>query len=355
MLIKLILFLVIFSIIVLVHEGGHCIIGKRSGINVVEFSIGLGPTLWGVERGGTKYSIKALPFGGVCQFEGMDPDGEDDEGDGAALSPHSMLNAPLWSRIATVSAGPIMNFVLAFFLSLFVIGSMGYDEPVISGVMEGYPAAEAGIQAGDKIVKIGSKHIDVYRDISLYMLLNESKTARITFERDGEIQTVDVTPKLDEESGRYLFGLYGAGERVKGNVLDTVYYSVVEVRYWIEATWKSLGMIFAGRVTMDDVAGPVGVAQTVGEVYDASKSSGIFYIWINMMELTILLTANLGVMNLLPFPALDGGRLVFLFIELITRRKVNRKIEAVVHFVGMCVLLVFMVFVLYNDVSKFFR
>ncbi len=350
MLIKLILFLVIFSVIVLVHEGGHCVIGKRSGINVVEFSIGLGPTIWGFERGGTKYSIKALPFGGLCQFEGMDPD--DDE---AEISEHSMLNAPIWSRIATVAAGPVMNFVLAFFLALFVIGSMGYDEPVISGVMEGYPAAEAGLQRGDRIVKIGSKNIDVYRDISLYMLLNESKTAVITFERNGERQTVSVTPKLDEESGRYLFGLYGAEERVKGNALDTIHYSIVEVRYWIEATWKSLGMIFAGRITMDDVAGPVGVAQTVGEVYDASKSSGVFYIWINMMELTILLTANLGVMNLLPLPALDGGRLVFLLIELITRRKVNRSVEAVIHFVGMCVLLVFMVFVMYNDVSKFFR
>ena len=352
MLIKLILFLIIFSVIVLVHEGGHCIIGKRSGINVIEFSIGLGPTIWGFKHGGTKYSIKALPFGGLCQFEGMDMDDDDGE---LVLSEHSILNAPLWARIATVAAGPVMNFVLAFFLSLFVIGSMGYDEPVISGVMEGYPAEEVGLQAGDRIVKIGSKHIDVYRDISLYMLLNESKTAEITFKRDGEMHTVSVTPRYDEESGRYLFGLYGSGERIKGNVFQTVYYSFVEVRYWIEATWKSLGMIFAGRVTVDDFAGPVGVAQTVGEVYDASKSSGLYYVWINMMELTILLTANLGVMNLLPFPALDGGKLVFLLIELVTRRKVNRKVEAVIHFVGMCVLLVFMLFIMYNDITKLFR
>ena len=350
MLIKLILFLIIFSVIVLVHEGGHCVIGKKSGINVIEFSMGLGPTIWGFEKGGTKYSIKALPFGGLCQFEGMNPDDEED-----VASEHSMLNAPLWSRIATVAAGPVMNFVLAFFLALFVIGSMGYDEPVVDGVMEGYPAAEAGLMAGDRIVKIGSKNIEIYRDISLYMLLNESRSAEITYERNGELHKVTVTPRYDEESERYLFGLYGSSERTKGNFIDTIRYSAVEVRYWIEATWKSLGMIFAGRVTMDDVAGPVGVAQTVGDVYDASKSSGIYYIWINMMELTILLSANLGVMNLLPFPALDGGRLVFLFIELVTRRKVNRSVEAVVHFVGMCVLLVFMAFVMYNDLSKFFR
>ena len=350
MLIKLFLFLLIFMVIVLVHEGGHFLIGKRSGIHVVEFSIGLGPTIWGFTKGDTKYSIKALPFGGLCQFEGQDMDDEDSE-----PGERSFLKAPVWSRIATVAAGPIMNFVLAFFLSLFVISSIGYDAPVVYNVMEGYPAAEAGIQAGDKIVKIGSKHIEVYRDISLYMMLNEKKTVDITYKRDGQKHTVSVTPRYDESSGRYLFGLYGSGERTKGNVLDTVRYSLVEVRYWVEATWKSLGMIFAQRVTLDDVAGPVGVAQTVGEVYDASKPDGIYYVWLNMMELTILLTANLGVMNLLPIPALDGGRLVFLVIEAITKRKVSEKVEGLIHFVGMCVLLVFMVFVMYNDITKLFR
>lgn len=350
MLIKFILFLLIFMVIVLVHEGGHFIIGKRSGIHVEEFSIGLGPTIWGFMHNGTKYSIKLLPFGGLCMFEGLDMDDEDAEpGEG------SFLKAPVWSRIATVAAGPIMNFVLAFFLSLFVISSVGYDAPVVYNVMEGYPAAEAGISAGDEILKIGSKRIEIYRDISLYMLLNEKKTVDITYRHEGQKHTVSVTPKYDESTGRYLFGLYGSGERKKGNVIDTVRYSLVEVRYWIEATWKGLGMIFAKRVTLDDVSGPVGVAQTVGEVYESSKSDGIYYIWLNMMELTILLTANLGVMNLLPIPALDGGRLVFLLIEALTKRKVGQNIEALVHFVGMCVLLVFMVFVMYNDITKLFK
>lgn len=349
MLIKLILFILIFMVIVVVHEGGHFLVGKRSGIHVIEFSIGFGPDIIKFTKGDTKYSIKAFPLGGLCRFEGMDPEDEDE------TSERSFLNASVWARIATVAAGPIMNFVLAFFLALFVIGSVGYDEPVVSGVMEGYPAAEAGIVSGDRIVKIGDKKIDVYRDISLYMMLNESKAAEVTYVRNGERYVTTVEPKYDAESGRYLFGLYGSGQRTKGNVFDTIHYSVVEVRYWIEATWKSLGMIFAGRVSKDDVAGPVGVAQVVGEVYEESKADGIYYVWLNLMELTILLTANLGVMNLLPFPALDGGRLVFLLIEAVIRRPVNRKFEALVHFVGMCVLLVFMMFVMYNDISKFFK
>ncbi|MCR4891694.1 MAG: RIP metalloprotease RseP [Lachnospiraceae bacterium] len=343
---QIILFLLIFTTIVLVHEGGHFVIGKKSGIGVVEFSIGFGPTVWGFTYHGTKYSIKLLPFGGACQFEGMD--GEE------SSSPKSFVRASVWGRLATVFAGPFMNFALAFFLSLFVVGSIGYDPPEVAEVMEGFPAEEAGLRAGDEILEINGKKIVIYRDISLYMLLNESKEARITFEREGKIYNTSVVPRYDSESDRYLFGFRG-GIRVKGSVLETVRYSLTEVRYWIEATWKSLGMLFTGRLSKDDVAGPVGIAQTVGEVYEESRQDGIFYVWINMMILTILLSANLGVMNLLPIPALDGGRLVFLIIEAITGKPVNQKVEAGIHLIGICILLVLMMFVLFNDISKFFR
>ena len=343
----IIIFLIIIMVLILVHEGGHFIIGKKSGIGVEEFAIGLGPTIWSVEKGGTKYSIKALPFGGACIFEGFD--GEEEN-----LGPNSFLKASVWARIATVLAGPFMNFALAFFLSIFVIGSIGYDPPVIEAVMEGFPAEEAGLKPGDEIISINGDNIAIYRDISLYMLLNESKAANIVFKRNSDVLRTTIIPRYDSESGRFLFGIMG-GTRVKGNILTTLRYSASELRYWIESTWKSLGMLFAGRITKDDVAGPVGVAKVVGDVYEASRPDGIFYVWINMMVLTILLSANLGVMNLLPIPALDGGRLVFLFIEAFTKRPLNAKVEAAVHFVGMCVLLVFMVFVLFNDITRFFR
>ncbi len=343
---QILLFLLIFTTIILVHEGGHFVIGKKSGIGVREFSIGFGPTLWGFTRRGTKYSIKLFLFGGACIFEGLD--GEESK------SPTSFVNASVWARLVTVFAGPFMNFVLAFLLSLFVVGSIGYDPPVVNEVIEGFPAEEAGLQSGDEIISINNKSITIYRDISLYMLLNESKEAFITYERDGNIYNTTVTPKYDKETGRYLFGIVG-GKKEKAGVLDTIRYSFTEVRYWIESTWKSLGLLFAGRVTKDDVAGPVGIAKAVGEVYEESKTDGIFYVWINMMILTILLSANLGVMNLLPIPALDGGRLVFLLIEAITGKPVNRKVEAGIHFIGICVLLVLMMFVLFNDISRFFR
>lgn len=343
---KIILFLVIFTVIILVHEGGHFLLGKKSGIGVVEFSLGLGPTLFGFTHNGTKYSLKLLPFGGACMFEGED---------GVSESPSAFPNANVWGRIATVAAGPIFNFLLAFFLSLFVIGSIGYDAPVIGEVMEGYPAAEAGMQAGDRIIEISGDHVDVYREISLYTQMHKGSDADIVYKRDGVKYEAHLTPKYSEEDGRYLFGFSGPAERVKGNPLQVIGYSAIEVKYWINVTFKSLGMLVTGQVSKDDISGPVGVAQVVGEVYDASKTDGAYYVWLNMMNIAILLTANLGVMNLLPLPALDGGRLVFLILEAIPKKRVDPEKEGMVHFIGLVALMALMVFIMFNDISKFFR
>ena len=340
---KIILFLLIFTLIIVVHEGGHCIIGKKCGIGVKEFAIGLGPTIIGFSHNGTKYSIKLLPFGGVCIFEGDDGDSN---------SPSSFRNASVWSRIATVAAGPVMNFVLAFFLALFVVGSIGYDKPVIFSTMDGYPASEAGIVSGDEIVRINNTNIEIYRDITLWTMFNSGKTAQVTYRRDGKLYTATVTPEYDEEEGRFLFGFTGPDGYTKGNPLQVIRYSAVEVRYWIDVTCKSLVMLARGQFTVKDLSGPVGVAQTVGQVYDESKSSGVYYVWLNMMSLCILLTANLGVMNLLPFPALDGGRLLFLIIEAFTKKKVPEKVEGVVNMIGMTLLMVLMFFVMYNDIMR---
>ena len=346
MFIKLLLFILIFSVIVIVHEGGHCIIAKVNGIGVREFAIGLGPTIIGFNKNGTKYSIKALPFGGVCIFEGEDGD---------ESSPSSFRNANVYARMASVAAGPLMNFVLAFVLSLFVIASIGYDLPVLHSVIEGYPAEEAGLQAGDRIVKINNKKIDIYRDITLWTMFNEGKEAKVIFKRDGKSYTAVITPRYSKEDDRYLFGFRGPAEYTKGNPIEVIKYSAVEVRYWIEASIKSVIMLIKGQFKVQDLSGPVGVAQVVGDVYEASKPEGIFYVWINMLSLSILLTANLGVMNLLPFPALDGGRLLFLIIEAVTKKKPSARVEGIINLVGMSFLMVLMIFVMYNDILKIMK
>ncbi len=347
MIFKFLLFLVIISVLIFVHEGGHFIVAKRSGIDVEEFMVGVGPVLYSRRVDSTLYTIRALPFGGACRFKGMFDEEEEDE--------DSWEFAPVWGRIATVFAGPFMNFVLAFFLSLFVVGSLGYDPAVVDEVMDGYPAQEAGLQSGDEITNINGHRIYIYRDISLYMLMNESRRADITYLRDGEKRQTTLVPRYNEESGRYLFGIRGSAGYVKGSVLDTIWYSLVEVRYWIELTFKSLMMLFTGQLGVQDMSGPVGVAQAVGEVYDQSVKSGLFYLWINMMNLTILLSANLGVVNLMPVPALDGGRLVFLFIEAISGRKVNKGVEMVVQIIGACLIILLSAVVLFNDVGRLFQ
>ena len=346
MLIKLLIFIIIFSVIVIVHEGGHCVIGKMSGIGVKEFSIGLGPTLFGVRRGETLYSIKLFPFGGITIFEGEDPDEAD--------SPKSFRKASVGARFATVLAGPFMNFVLSFLLSLIVIGSLGYDLPVLDSVIEGYPAQEAGFQAGDRIVSINNKRIVIYRDITLWTMFNEGKRADIVYERNGELRRASVTPRYSTADQRFLFGFRGPNGYTKGNPLQVIRYSLTEVRYWIEVTVKSLMMLFSGRFSVNDLAGPVGVADVVGDVYESSRESGAFYIWMNMLSLVILLTADLGVMNLLPFPALDGGKLVFIIFEALTGRKPNEKVEGIINLIGMSFLMVLMFYVMFNDIHRLF-
>lgn len=342
---KIILALVIFSLIIVIHEMGHFLLAKKNGICVTEFSVGMGPRIVSFTKGETRYSLKILPFGGSCMMLGED---------GASDDERSFGKKSVWARISVVVAGPIFNFILAFLLSLFIVGSIGYDSPVIYQVMDGYPAQEAGLQAGDKIVKINNENVHLYREIVVFVQFNQGETATVVYERDGEQYSATLKPKLDEETGTYLYGFKGAGTRVKGDAITTIKYSAYEVKYWVVTTVKSLGMVFKGKVTADDVQGPVGIVNTIGQTYEESKSSGAFYVWLNMINISILLSANLGVMNLLPLPALDGGRLVFLVIEAIRGKAIDQEKEGMVHFVGLMLLMALMVFVMFNDIRRLF-
>lgn len=342
---KIVLALLIFSLIIVIHELGHFLLAKKNGVCVTEFSVGMGPRLISFVKGETRYSLKLLPFGGSCMMLGEDESSDDDRAFG---------KKPVWARISVIAAGPIFNFILAFILSLFIVGSIGYDAPIINQVVDGYPAKEAGMQSGDVITKINNEKIHLYREISMYVLLNQGKTADIVYERDGVEHKVTLVPKLNEESGSYNYGFLGPGKRIKGNAISTIQYSAYEVKYWINATVKSLGMLFEGKVTKDDVQGPVGMVNMIGDTYEESKSDGAFYVWLSMLNISIWLSANLGVMNLLPLPALDGGRLVFLIIEAIRGKAINQEKEGMVHFVGLMLLMALMVFVMFNDIRRLF-
>ena len=333
----------LFSAIILFHELGHFLLAKANGIRVNEFSLGLGPTIVGFTKGETKYSIKLLPFGGACMMEGEDSQSDDDR---------SFQKKSVWARISVVAAGPIFNFIMAFVLAVIILGNIGISTPTVAQVEDGYGAQTAGLQAGDEIIKMNHKHIHFFKEISMYTLFYAGETVEVTYERNGERHIVEVQPTYDEEQGRYRYGIDGSGEYTKVGPIKTLQYSVYEVKYWIQYTVGSLKMLLTRQVSVNDLSGPVGIVKTIGDTYDMSKSDGAFYVWMNLLNLALLLSANLGVMNLLPIPALDGGRLVFLVIEAIRGKRVSEDKEGMVHFIGLLCLFGLMILIMFNDIRK---
>ena len=340
----IILAILVFGLIVFVHELGHFLLAKANGIRVDEFSIGMGPRLLSFVRGETRYSLKLLPLGGSCMM------GEDNADD---MSEGSFNSKSVWARIAVVAAGAIFNFVLAFIFSVIVVAYTGYDEPVISGTVEGFPADVAGMEAGDRIVKINNKRIDVWREVTYHNMLHPGEELTLTYERDGERYEIEITPEQDE-NGNYLMGVTSPASYTKANLLTALQYGVYEVKFWICTTLESLQMLITGVVGADQLAGPVGIVNVVDDTYQQSKDYGFVIVLINMLNIGILISANLGVMNLLPFPALDGGRLVFLVVEAIRGKRIPPEKEGIVHGIGMILLLALMAYVLFNDIIRMF-
>lgn len=346
----IIIALIVFGFLVFFHELGHFLLAKKNGIAVTEFSIGMGPRLFSFVKGETRYSLKALPFGGSCQMLGEDGESEDE---------NAFNNRSVWARISVVAAGPVFNFILAFLLALIVIGYVGYDKPMVIGVMEGFPAEEAGLMEGDVIKRINNQKVTIYRDVQFYMAVNTGKTVTVAVDRNGETLDFTITPKQDE-NGVYYMGIYSSAIRTKVKGLDVLKYSLYEVKYQMGVVVKSIGMLFNGRVTVNDLSGPVGIVDMVDEVVEESTSedvdtkTNVLSVLLNIINFSIMLSANLGVMNLLPIPALDGGRLVFLLIEAVRGKPVDREKEGMVHFVGLMLLMVLMVYVMFNDIRRIF-
>lgn len=350
-LVTIILFVIIFGIVVVSHELGHFLLAKAGGITVVEFSVGMGPTLLSFKRGGTKYSLKLFPIGGACMFEGED--GLNME-EGAESNPGAFPNANVWKRISTVVAGPVFNFILAFIVAIAMVSMIeAVRDPVATEVLEGGAAEAAGLQDGDRIISLNGERIYLYEEILLFNALYREGEVEMVYERDGERYTTMLTPIYSEEYGRYMLGFSNA-DFVEINGMNTLKYAWYEMRYNVKNTYKSLGMMLTGQVSRKDVAGPVGIANVVGEAYDQSKEYGWENILVTMMNITLMLSVNLGILNLLPLPALDGGRLVFLFLEVLRGKPIPPEKEGMVHFIGLMFFMALMVFVFFNDLANIF-
>lgn len=341
----IIIAILLFSFIIIFHELGHFLLAKANGIRVEEFSLGLGPTLIGKEIGGTKFCLKLLPFGGACMM------GEDDADD---VSEGSFNSKSVWARISVIAAGPVFNLILAWIMSVIILLFVGYQPTTISGVSEGYSAEEQGMQAGDEIREINGRRVYIWNDISLYTLTHADETTlEVVYERDGEEYTAVLETRQLEGDASPKLGVVSSGA-VKPGILESLEYGVYTVRYWVTYAIDSLRMLASGQVGIKDMSGPVGIVTVVDSVYQAAAPEGLLMVILNLMNFGVLISANLGVMNLLPIPALDGGRLVFLIVEAVRRKRVPPEKEGMVHFAGFALLMVLMVVVMYNDILKLF-
>lgn len=343
---KFILAIIIFSVIIIFHELGHFLFAKKCDVKVNEFCLGLGPTIFSWGKGETKYCLNLLPFGGACVMEGEEENSQDSR---------SFGNKTIWQRFQIIFAGPFFNFIMAYVLAVVYIACIGVDTPTISAVSEGYAAEAAGMEAGDTITKLGGYNVHFYSEVSIYTYFNSGQDIDVEYNRDGKTYSCTLTPKYSEEAGRYLIGIQSMGSRVKEGPVAVLKYGFYELKMQIYVTFESLKMLFTGQLSVSDVSGPVGVVTTISDVYDQSLSSGIFYVFINLTSIAILLSANLGVMNLLPFPALDGGRILLLIIEAVRGKKLKEEIENGINLVGFGLLMLLMVVVMYSDITKLIK
>ena len=263
------------------------------------------------------------------------------------------------AKMAVIAAGPIFNFILAFVFSLVILSWAGIDPAVIAGTSEGMPAETAGLKEGDVITKLDGRKIHLSREISMYLMTAGQDPVQVEYRRYDETSSSWTTEHTviqpEFKDGRYYLGVILQGHRdAPESLVQVLQYSVYEVRYWILTVIDSLKMIAGGKVSTNDIAGPVRIVTIIDQTVEENTQYGFVAVVMNLLNLMVMFSANLGVMNLLPFPALDGGRLVFLLWELITRQPVSQRVESAVNMAGMALLMTFMVFVVFNDLRMIF-
>ena len=340
---SIIVAILIFSFIIIFHELGHFSFAKMFDVKVNEFTLGLGPTIFSVQGKETKFCLNLLPFGGSCVMEG-----EEEESDDV----RAFNKKALWQKALIVFAGPLFNFILAFLLSLIFIGNVGYDSTTIDDVSPDYPAYEAGLRAGDCIIALNDFDIHFYSEISVYTFFHPGESINVTYVRDGQTMETLIVPKYNSESNRYMLGIVKNSARTKADIITTIEYSFYEIRYQIYVALQGIKMLVTGQLNVSDMSGPVGIVKTIGDNYSEASAYGVFVTVMQMISIAILLSANLGVMNLIPIPALDGGRLLFYLIEAVSRKRISEKVENGVNFVGFALLMMLMIVVMISDISK---
>lgn len=329
--------LLLFGVIILIHEFGHFIFAKKNGITVHEFAIGMGPKLFGKEKNGTMYSIRILPIGGYVSMEGEDEDSN---------KPGSFGTKSILQRASVIFAGPFFNLVLAVIFLIPVFIYMGSPTTTLE-ILENTPASKANLQSGDIVKSVNGKEINSWNEFTKIISSSNGEELSIAVDRNNKAVKVNVTPEKNED-GTYKIGVTYKKDR---NIVNAIKQSFIATGQMTMQMITFLKQMITGTVPgglTNSVAGPVGVISIVS----GAAKTGIM----NLLYLGSIISLNLGIINLVPFPALDGGRLLLLFIEWIRGgKKINPDKEAMINMIGFCALMAFMVFITYNDVTKLFK
>lgn len=342
--------ILVFGVIIVIHEAGHFAAAKACGVRVNEFSLGMGPKLFSWGKGETTYSIRAFPIGGFVSMEGDDATSAD---------PRAFCKKPVWQRLIIICAGAVMNLLLGFVILVIVTSfSDGITTTKVAGFYdEGASSHVTGLEAGDRIVKVNGLRVFSDTDIAYQFQMDADGVFEFEVIRDGQRVTLPAvtfeSAALEDGSSTLVIDFYVVGDKV--NPLTVIEYSSRKFASITRMIWLYLIDLLSGHFSINDLSGPVGIVGEIGEVV-GSTAHGVAFgeMLLNLMSFMVFITINVGVFNLLPIPALDGARAFFLIIELIRRKPIKPEHEGMIHFVGLMLLFGLMVVVTIFDIKKLF-
>jgi len=330
----------VFGILVTVHELGHFITAKLTGMKVDEFSIGFGPKIYQRQDGETLYSLRAIPLGGYNKIAGMDPEDPEDMDRG-------FNSKPVTSRMLVILAGSIMNFILPVLIFFGIFLAYGIEvpenKPVVGQVVEGYPAAKSGIKEGDRILSINGKQVSDWQEIRNVIAATGTKSVPFELQRGKENMRVMVTPDVNPETGKAFIGVVSSLKKVQLSPARAAVASVTATKNIVKNMYASLYHMITGKAKAE-LSGPVGVAKMAGQV--AHKGFDM------LLQFTAMLSLNLAIINLLPLPALDGGHFLILLIEAVTGHKLGKEAMMNIQKVGVVMILAITIFATFKDLTR---